>query len=437
MSNLRLMLEGVWQEARVHSVFEVGELCVRCGEAVEDLEHIVHHCPAWATERREVELAASALDALPALSLPFKAYGVGLMLNHMLMRTYSNGAAGSAADLADGHAISGQPRAKCYAQLDKLCSIASTLQKVQGANVHGYHCRQQHPPYGSLADRHGQHDLHAHLCPTATWLVKAVREQLCLLLKDRVLLSLVDAIAAFYKDSWVQFGPTTGDATLCPMKGTCQGGRISGLLFRRYQKAVNDDIASAFEQSGLALVAALHVPLQPRAPWIRAKVMGGTHIEALPWLRASNPQTRLSTLGDPAKQLTRVDTLAVTDAALVRACLKHAIKHEQAAMALLAQQHVVEYHAVRAAASESVEVINCPPSLEGGDPTVIDDDPIPAAHVCPECEKTFMTARGLHSLRRQAHQVIHIHMYLITRPGHRRSITFMAVPFGISGPLPM
>eukprot|EP00971_Amphidinium_carterae_P341409 6480189-Amphidinium_carterae.1 len=50
-------LGGGWHEVCVHSVFEAGELCVRCGEAVEDLEHIVHHCPAWAVEKREVVLA--------------------------------------------------------------------------------------------------------------------------------------------------------------------------------------------------------------------------------------------------------------------------------------------------------------------------------------------------------------------------------------------
>eukprot|EP00971_Amphidinium_carterae_P338115 6475304-Amphidinium_carterae.3 len=46
-SVLNAALGGVWHEARVHSVFEeVGEFSVRCGEAVEDLEHIVHHCPS-------------------------------------------------------------------------------------------------------------------------------------------------------------------------------------------------------------------------------------------------------------------------------------------------------------------------------------------------------------------------------------------------------
>eukprot|EP00971_Amphidinium_carterae_P005431 108473-Amphidinium_carterae.1 len=42
-----------WHEARVHVELGVGNLCVRCGEAVEDLQHIVHHCPAWNAERRE------------------------------------------------------------------------------------------------------------------------------------------------------------------------------------------------------------------------------------------------------------------------------------------------------------------------------------------------------------------------------------------------
>eukprot|EP00971_Amphidinium_carterae_P327379 6458705-Amphidinium_carterae.3 len=44
-------------------------MCVRCGEAVEDLEHIVHHCAAWAAERREVVLPACALEAPPCVKL--------------------------------------------------------------------------------------------------------------------------------------------------------------------------------------------------------------------------------------------------------------------------------------------------------------------------------------------------------------------------------
>eukprot|EP00971_Amphidinium_carterae_P180759 3585398-Amphidinium_carterae.1 len=36
---------GVWHEERAHAAFQVGDICVRCGEAVENLEHIVHHCP--------------------------------------------------------------------------------------------------------------------------------------------------------------------------------------------------------------------------------------------------------------------------------------------------------------------------------------------------------------------------------------------------------
>eukprot|EP00971_Amphidinium_carterae_P238848 4741451-Amphidinium_carterae.1 len=65
---LSLLLMLFWEEfgmkcVPIDSVFEIGEVCVRCGEAVEDLEHIVHHVPAWAAERREVVLPASALGA--------------------------------------------------------------------------------------------------------------------------------------------------------------------------------------------------------------------------------------------------------------------------------------------------------------------------------------------------------------------------------------
>eukprot|EP00971_Amphidinium_carterae_P255374 5069779-Amphidinium_carterae.1 len=66
---LNAVLGGVWHEARVHAEFGVGDLCVRCSEAVEDLEHIVHHCPAWAAEKREVELPAFALKVPPCVKL--------------------------------------------------------------------------------------------------------------------------------------------------------------------------------------------------------------------------------------------------------------------------------------------------------------------------------------------------------------------------------
>eukprot|EP00971_Amphidinium_carterae_P176094 3490676-Amphidinium_carterae.1 len=49
---LNAALGGVWHEARVHAKFGVGDLCVRFGEAVADLEHIVHHCPAWSLVSR-------------------------------------------------------------------------------------------------------------------------------------------------------------------------------------------------------------------------------------------------------------------------------------------------------------------------------------------------------------------------------------------------
>eukprot|EP00971_Amphidinium_carterae_P007378 146523-Amphidinium_carterae.1 len=38
---LNAALGGVWHEARAHAAFQVGHLCVRCGEAVEDLKHAV------------------------------------------------------------------------------------------------------------------------------------------------------------------------------------------------------------------------------------------------------------------------------------------------------------------------------------------------------------------------------------------------------------
>eukprot|EP00971_Amphidinium_carterae_P030697 604268-Amphidinium_carterae.1 len=52
--------QGVSKEA-LNAAFRVGDLCVRCGQAVEDLEH-VHHCPAW-----QAELPVSALDDPPCV----------------------------------------------------------------------------------------------------------------------------------------------------------------------------------------------------------------------------------------------------------------------------------------------------------------------------------------------------------------------------------
>eukprot|EP00971_Amphidinium_carterae_P340338 6478629-Amphidinium_carterae.1 len=64
----QLKLDGESQRdtvkiAPVHAESGVGDLCVRCGEAMEDLEHIVHHCPAWNGEQPEVGIPASALEA--------------------------------------------------------------------------------------------------------------------------------------------------------------------------------------------------------------------------------------------------------------------------------------------------------------------------------------------------------------------------------------
>eukprot|EP00971_Amphidinium_carterae_P303027 6021112-Amphidinium_carterae.1 len=54
--------------------------------------------------------------------------------------------------------------------------------------------------------------------------------------------------------------------------------------------------------------------------------------------------------------------------------------------------------------------------LDVGDiPMAADDDEAlpPVVHMCPECDKTFTTARGLHGHRRQAHQVLPVHTYLL------------------------
>eukprot|EP00971_Amphidinium_carterae_P082721 1636193-Amphidinium_carterae.1 len=38
---LNIALGGVWHEERAHTACQVGDTCVRRGEAVENLEHIV------------------------------------------------------------------------------------------------------------------------------------------------------------------------------------------------------------------------------------------------------------------------------------------------------------------------------------------------------------------------------------------------------------
>eukprot|EP00971_Amphidinium_carterae_P109692 2172721-Amphidinium_carterae.1 len=60
---LNAALGGVWREERAHSAFQVGATCVRRGEGVENLEHIVHHCPHWNKEGRESCLPSHAQEA--------------------------------------------------------------------------------------------------------------------------------------------------------------------------------------------------------------------------------------------------------------------------------------------------------------------------------------------------------------------------------------
>eukprot|EP00971_Amphidinium_carterae_P218025 4328230-Amphidinium_carterae.1 len=53
-----LLLEGFGTKNVPTLPSEVGDTCVRCGEDVENLEHIVLHCPHWNKERREACLPA-------------------------------------------------------------------------------------------------------------------------------------------------------------------------------------------------------------------------------------------------------------------------------------------------------------------------------------------------------------------------------------------
>eukprot|EP00971_Amphidinium_carterae_P051455 1013479-Amphidinium_carterae.2 len=66
---LSLLLMLLWEAFGMKFVPILSLKLAICGEAAEDLEHIVHHCPAWAAERREVALPASALEVPPCVKL--------------------------------------------------------------------------------------------------------------------------------------------------------------------------------------------------------------------------------------------------------------------------------------------------------------------------------------------------------------------------------
>eukprot|EP00971_Amphidinium_carterae_P027136 534916-Amphidinium_carterae.1 len=81
---LNAALGGVWHEERAHSAFQVGDTCVRCGEAVENLEHVVLHCPHWNKERREACLPThtAVAPACARLHGLLPAPGPGLLPAH-------------------------------------------------------------------------------------------------------------------------------------------------------------------------------------------------------------------------------------------------------------------------------------------------------------------------------------------------------------------
>eukprot|EP00971_Amphidinium_carterae_P223733 4439128-Amphidinium_carterae.1 len=84
---LNAALGGVWHEERAHSAVQVGDICVRCGEEVENLEHIVLHrlhCPHWNKERREACLPSHTAVAPACVRLHglLPAPGPGLLPAH-------------------------------------------------------------------------------------------------------------------------------------------------------------------------------------------------------------------------------------------------------------------------------------------------------------------------------------------------------------------
>eukprot|EP00971_Amphidinium_carterae_P276863 5494601-Amphidinium_carterae.2 len=63
LSTLLLEERGTRNVLTLLSKLQVGDTCVRCGEGVENLEHIVHHCPHWSKERCESGLPSHAQEA--------------------------------------------------------------------------------------------------------------------------------------------------------------------------------------------------------------------------------------------------------------------------------------------------------------------------------------------------------------------------------------
>eukprot|EP00971_Amphidinium_carterae_P299826 5957088-Amphidinium_carterae.2 len=127
-SALNAALGGVWHEVRANSVFEVGEMCARCGEAVEDLEHIVtmivHHCLAWAGLRPR---SASLRQIAWLAACPEKA----VMVLEDAVAILSSGVVGLATTLTLVKAFSALTWA-----VSEASSVVSRLQALKAGRRH-------------------------------------------------------------------------------------------------------------------------------------------------------------------------------------------------------------------------------------------------------------------------------------------------------------
>eukprot|EP00971_Amphidinium_carterae_P327316 6458611-Amphidinium_carterae.2 len=87
----------------------------------------------------------------------------------------------------------------------------------------------------------------------ATIITQAISNTPALLLQDGIPLTLVKVIESLYDGDWLVLGPHSGNCSLKPMKGTRQGGSLSGLLWCRYQCCINQRIHNTVTSLGLTL----------------------------------------------------------------------------------------------------------------------------------------------------------------------------------------
>eukprot|EP00971_Amphidinium_carterae_P336938 6473530-Amphidinium_carterae.4 len=84
-------------------------------------------------------------------------------------------------------------------------------------------------------------------------LANAINDSPALLVQDGVPQKLIDVIESLYFADWLRPGPHTGGCGLQPLRGTRQGGCLSGALWCRYQAQLNAKLHAAVLRLGLCL----------------------------------------------------------------------------------------------------------------------------------------------------------------------------------------